>query len=141
MICLNLHFAVVNFLNLTLEVVESNPGPGRFSFSSDYSDSVWSNSSASSAGLRNFAIKKSIQAFHHQSHLKYIESAGMQCTSNAYLSIAYSVIKKPSIWKSWDLDYILEQTDMLFKSLGIGQPATCCWWTTYQFQNWKLWFK
>ena len=38
------------------------------------------------------------------------------------LSIAYSVIKKPSIWKSWNLDYILEQGDTLFKSVGIGQP-------------------
>ena len=84
MICLNLHFAVVNFLNLTLEVVESNPGRGRFSFSSDYSDSVGSNSSTSSAGLRNFAIKKSIQAFHHQSHLKYIEFQ-QECNALAML--------------------------------------------------------
>ena len=96
---LNLHFAVANFLNLILEGVESNPGPSRFSFSSDYSNSVGSNSSA---GLRNFAIKKSIQASHHQGHLKYRESVGMQCTSNAYFSVAYSVIKKLSIWKSWD---------------------------------------
>ena len=41
---------------ITLEGVESNPGPSRFSFSSDYSDSVGSNNSA---GLvRNFAMKK-----------------------------------------------------------------------------------
>ena len=31
--------------------------------------------------------------------------------------IAYSVIKKPSIWKSWDLDYVLEQGDILFKNV------------------------
>ena len=73
-ICLNLHFAVVNFLNLILVGVESNPGPSRFSFSSDYSNSVGSNSSA---GLRNFAIKKSIQQSHHQGHFKYRESARM----------------------------------------------------------------
>ena len=118
-ICLNVHFAVRNFLNLTLEGIESNPGPSRFGFSSDYSDSVGSNSSA---GLRNFAIKKSIQASHHQGHLKYRESAGMQCKSNAYFFIVYSVIKRPSISKSWGLDYIIEQDDMLFKSIGIGQP-------------------
>ena len=120
-ICLNLHFAVVNLLNLTLEGAESDPGPNRFSFiSSDYSDSV--DSSASSAGLRNFAIKKSVQASHHQGHLKYRKSAGMQCISNAYFAIAYSVIKKPSIWKLWALDYVLEQGDILFKNVGIGQP-------------------
>ena len=60
-VCLDLHFAVINFLNLTLEGVESNPGPTRFSLSSDYSDSVGSNSST---GLRNFTIKKSIQYKH-----------------------------------------------------------------------------
>ena len=41
----------------------------------------------------------------------------MQGTSNAYFSIAYSVIKRPSIWKSWDLDYVLEQGDILFKNV------------------------
>ena len=118
---MNLHFAVVNLLNLTLEDVKSNSGPSRFSFSSDYSNSVGSNRWA---GFRNVAINKSIQACHHQVHLKYRESAGMQSTSNAYFSIAYSVIKKPSIWKSWNLDYILEQGDILFKCPGIGQPLT-----------------
>ena len=48
----------------------------------------------------------------------------MQSKSNAYFSIAYSVIKKPSIWKSWNLDYIFEQGDILFKCPGIGQPLT-----------------
>ena len=118
-ICLNFHLAVVNFLILTLEGVESNPGPSRFSFSLGYSDSVRSNSSA---GLKNFAIKKLTEVSHHQGYLKYRESARMQCTSSVYFSIVYSVIKRPSIWKSWDLDYILEQGDILFKSVGIGEP-------------------
>ena len=84
-----------------MEGAESNSGISGFSFTSDYSNSVGSNSSA---GLRNFAIKKSIQASHHQGHLKYRESAGMQCKSNAYFFIVYSVIKRPSISKSWGLD-------------------------------------
>ena len=45
----------------------------------------------------------------------------MHCTSNAYFSIAYSLIKKLSIWKSWYLDHTLEQGDILFKSVGIEQ--------------------
>lgn len=53
----NLHFAVSDFLNLSLKVVESNSGPSIFSFSSNYSDSVGNNSSAD---LRNFAKNKSI---------------------------------------------------------------------------------
>ena len=73
-ISLNLHSTVVNFVNLTLEGVKSNSGPSRFRFSWDYSDSVGSNSWA---GLRNFVLKKSVEASHHQGHLKYRESAGM----------------------------------------------------------------
>ena len=42
-ICLNLHFAVVNFLNVTLDGVEINLGPSRFSL--DYSEPVGSKSS------------------------------------------------------------------------------------------------
>ena len=95
-ICLNLHFAVVNFLNLTLEGV---PGPSRFGFSLDYSKSVGSDSSE---GLRNFALKKSIQSSRHQGYLKYREATGMQCTSNAYFSIAYFVIR-PGHIESWVL--------------------------------------
>ena len=116
-VCLNLHFAVANFLNLTLKGVASNPGPSRLSFSSDYSELVESNSSA---GLRNVTIKKSIQASHHQGHLKYRKSAGMQCTSKAYILITYYVIKKPGNWKLCDLDYILEQGDILLKGVEIG---------------------
>ena len=115
-ICLNLHFAVVNFLNLTLEGVESNPGPSRFILVQMILIQL---RVIVSVSLKNFAIKKSIQATHYQGHLNYRESAGMQCTSNAYFSIAYYVTKKLSFWKSCDLDYILEKGDILFKSVGV----------------------
>ena len=76
-ICLGLHFGVVNFLNLTLNSTEGNPVPSRFSLNSNYSDSVGSNSPV---GLKNFDIKKSIQASHHQ---------GMHCTSSTCFLIPY----------------------------------------------------
>ena len=44
----------------------------------------------------------------HQGNCKYGESARMQCTSNAYMSIVFSVVKNINLWKSLDLDYILE---------------------------------
>ena len=113
-ICLNLHFAVVNFLNLTLEGVEINLGPSRFSL--DYSEPVGSNSST-----EKLCYKETNQVSHHQDHLKYREWTGMQRASNASFSIAYSVIKRASIWESCHLNYILEQGDILFKSVGIGQ--------------------
>ena len=46
----------------------------------------------------------------------------MQCTSNAYLAIIFSAIKNIGLWKSHDLDYILDQGDRIFKSVGINQP-------------------
>ena len=48
----------------------------------------------------------------------------MQCTSNAYFSIAYSIIKKSRFLKSWSLDYIFGQGDIFFKSVGIGHPLS-----------------
>ena len=91
---LNLHYSKVMAENLTQEGVESNPGP------------------------RNFAIKKSVQASHHQGDSRYqIESAGKQCTANAYLAIVLSAIKNVNIWKSFDLDYVLEQGDRIFNDV------------------------
>ena len=115
-ICLNLHFAVVNFLNVTLDGVEINLGPSRFSL--DYSEPVGSKSST-----EKLCYKETNQVSHHQDPLKYRESTAMQRASNASFSIAYSAIKMPSIWESWDLDYILEQGDILFKSVGIGSQT------------------
>ena len=82
-------------LQLTQEGIESNLGP------------------------RNCAIKKAVQASHHQGNFKYEESAEMQCTSNAYISIVFSVIKKINLWKSLDLDCLLEQGNRIFKLVGV----------------------
>ena len=46
----------------------------------------------------------------------------MQCTSNAYFAIIFSAIKSIDIWKTFDLDYILEQGDSIFKQVGVYQP-------------------
>ena len=66
---INLHYALVRASKLTEEGIEINPGP--------------ENSN------RNYAIKKVVQASHHQGNSKYGESAGMQCTSNAYFAITF----------------------------------------------------
>ena len=46
----------------------------------------------------------------------------MQYTSNAYFAIIFSAIKSIDIWKTFDLDYILEQGDNIFKEVGVYQP-------------------
>ena len=48
----------------------------------------------------------------------------MQCTSNAYFVITFSAIESIDIWKTFDLDYILEQGDRVFKKIGVCQKLT-----------------
>ena len=49
-------------------------------------------------------------------------TAGIQCSCNALYAICFSMVKKVSVWKSYDLDYILEKGDKTFKLLGISRP-------------------
>ena len=98
---MNLHYALVRVSKLTEEVIEINPGPENISW--------------------NYAIKKVVQASHHQGNSEFGESAGMQCTSNAYFAIIFSAMKSIDIWKTFDLDYILEQGDNIFKQVGVYQ--------------------
>ena len=79
--------------------VESNPGPG-------------------------YKIQKSVSGSFHQGDVKFGYSAGTQCSCNALYAICFSAIKKVSIWKYWDLDYILEHSDTLFVSLGIARALS-----------------
>ena len=74
--------------------IESNPGP-------DYN------------------IQNSVSGSFHQGHVKFGYSAGTQCSCCALYAICFSSVKKVSIWKYWDVDYILEHGDVLFKSVGI----------------------
>ena len=62
-------------------------------------------------------MKKAVLGTFHQDNLKYGTTAGIQCTSNAFVAICFSVVKRVSIWKSFDLDYILDLGDKLMKLL------------------------
>ena len=45
------------------------------------------------------------------------KTAEMQCTSNECLPICFSTVKNVSVWKPFNLDYILYHGDDLMKSL------------------------
>ena len=62
-------------------------------------------------------MKKAVLGTFHQGNSKYGTTAGIQCTSNAFIAICFSVVKRVSIWKSFDLDYILDESDKLMKLL------------------------
>ena len=53
------------------------------------------------------------------SNLKYGETAAIQCTSNAFIAVCFAAVKNVLIWKSWDLDFILDQGEILMKSLSL----------------------
>ena len=84
---LNLYYSSVIFRNLTSEGVESNLGPGPF------------------------AIRKVVQASHHQGDIIiYVrDSGGKQRMANAYFAIIYSSIKRVNCGKSFYLGFLLEQ--------------------------------
>ena len=67
-------------------------------------------------------MKKAVLGTFHQGNSKYGTTAGIQCTSNAFIAICFSVVKRVSIWKSFD--YILDESDKLMKLLE-ARGALC----------------
>ena len=93
----NINMAFLKLSLLSDGDVESNPGP----------TTTYHN------------IQRSVSGAFHQAHIKFGDTAGIQCSCNALYSICFSIIKKVSIWKSWDLDYILDHGDAAFKTIDI----------------------
>lgn len=91
----NFHFSEMIYLLLFLHGIESNPGP---------------------------IFSKVVKGSFHQGDPQFAETAGFQCTGNSYIAICFSAIKKVSVLKSWDLDYVLNQGDVLFKMLQATGP-------------------
>ena len=69
-------------------------------------------------------MKKAVLVNFHQGISKSGTTAGIQCTSNAFIAICFSVVKRVSIWKSFNLDYLLDQGDKLMKLLE-ARGALC----------------
>ena len=61
---------------------------------------------------------KTILGIFHQGDLKYGDTAGVQWMCNALFSLCWEKVKKVSLWKSFDLDYILDKGDEVYKSLN-----------------------
>ena len=98
---LNMNLAMFKMLKLLIDGdIESNPGPFPYK------------------------LQKSIQGTFHQAHPKFGETSGIQCACNSLFAICWSSIKRVSIWKPWDLDYILEHGDALFKDINILRPLS-----------------
>ena len=68
--------------------------------------------------MPSFVLEKSVQGSYSQSHSKFGETAGMQCACNALLAVCWAKFRKVSCWNSFDLDFVLDLGDNLFKGLG-----------------------
>ena len=91
---LNLNFSVLNLLKLlTDDDVEGKPGP-------------------------RFKTLKVIEGSFHQDLPKFGHTARIQCSCNSLYAICWSTIKRFSVWTSSDLDYVLQNGDILFKSIN-----------------------
>ena len=73
-------------------------------------------------GPNNYYIKKALHGTYHQGNEKLGETAGIQCASNAFYAICFSVLKNVSTWAYSDLDCIIGQGDNLMKCLGVPKP-------------------
>ena len=94
---LNLNFAVLKLLKLLVDGdVESNPGPTTYN------------------------LLKVVQGSFHQGDPKFGQTAGIQCACNSLFSLCWSSIKRVTVWTTYDLDYVLESGDQLYKSLKIN---------------------
>ena len=94
---LNFHTHDFNLLKLLIDGdVESNPGP-----------------------TNNFVVLKSVQGSFHQGSSKFGPTAGIQCSINSLLAICWSKFRRISIWKTFDLDFILNEGDKNFKKLNV----------------------
>ena len=75
---LNLNFACLKLLRLLEDDdIESNPGP------------------------RSFKIAKFVHGSFHQGHVKFVETAGIQCACNALFALCWSTVKRVTMEKQW----------------------------------------
>ena len=70
----------------------------------------------SNPGPCPYKLEKSIKGTFHRVHPKF--------GFNSLFAICWSSIKRVSIWKPWDLDYVLEYGDALFTDINILRPLS-----------------
>ena len=90
--------------------IELNPGPSTPSSTSE---------NDSSDTMVN--ILKFVQGSFNQCDVRFNISRGIQCSCMTLVSICMAKVRKPTIWKESDLDFILTHGDNLFKTTGINR--------------------
>ena len=63
-------------------------------------------------------IEKVIMGSFHQGNTRFGLTAGTQCACNSFFALCWSHVKKVYRWNTNDLDHILNEGGILYKSLG-----------------------
>ena len=93
----NLNLAFLKLLRLMCDGdIESNPGP-------------------------TYSILKIVKGSYHQGNLRFGSTAGNQCTCNSLFALTWSILRKVAIWNAFDLDYILDNGDLVYKKLNLNR--------------------
>ena len=71
--------------------------------------------------LSTSVIEKSVHGSYHQGDAKFGFSAGKQCSCMSLTAICWSSVKKVNTWKENDLDFILNEGDIVYKSLNLNR--------------------
>jgi len=71
--------------------------------------------------LKMSAIKKVIHGSFHQGNPKFGNTSGKQCTCCSLFSVAFTLVKSPGYWDGKDIDFILENGDMIYKALNTNE--------------------
>ena len=66
-----------------------------------------------------FEIVRTVQGSFNKGNVALLgETAGRHCACNALFSICWPVVCEISFWKTIDLDFILDESDKLYKTLN-----------------------
>ena len=55
----------------------------------------------------------------NQAHEMFLQSADKQSATNALFSVCWSNVRRVSLWKDYDLDFILHKGNNIFTNLGL----------------------
>ena len=71
-----------------------------------------------------YSIEKVIQGSFHQGNPKFGRTAGVQCACSSLFTLSWSQVKTVSRWNKSDLNYVLTEGDLLYKSLNVVDMLT-----------------
>ena len=71
-----------------------------------------------------YSTEKVIQGSFHQGNPRFGRTAGVQCACNSLFALCWLQVKAVSRWNKSDLNHVLTEVDLLYKSLNVDDGLT-----------------